>query len=234
VAGVLSRLLINIALVFATGFLLLVSLVVTATIGAATARLRASIEGPDLLWLSIDFGIGLVVTAVIFGLIFKTLPATKVTWRDVRVGAVVTAILFTAGRLALGLYLGRSSGDSAYTAAGALLALLIWVYYSSQLILFGAEFTVVYARRYETAAPVSPDDIRALTLIRRLIASPRAAAHRPSVWEARRSCRSVRSRGPMSADVLIIGLASAGAGADSLATPACVVVAGAHAGHGRH
>ena len=85
---------------------------------------------------------------MIFGLIFKTLPATKVTWRDVRVGAVVTAILFTAGRLALGLYLGRSSGDSAYTAAGSLLALLIWVYYSSQLILFGAEFTVVYARRY--------------------------------------------------------------------------------------
>ena len=140
--------LVNIALVFATGFLLLVSLVVTATISAVTSRLRESVEGPDLLWLSIDGVIGLVVTAVIFGLIFKTLPATKVTWRDVRVGAVVTAVLFTAGRMALGLYLGRSSGDSAYTAAGSLLALLIWVYYSSQLILFGAEFTVVYARRY--------------------------------------------------------------------------------------
>ena len=140
--------LVNIALVFATGFLLLVSLVVTATIGAVTARLRASIEGPDVLWLTIDGAIGLVVTALIFGLIFKTLPATTVTWRDVRVGAVVTAVLFTLGRLALGLYLGRASGDSAYTAAGSLLALLIWVYYSSQLILFGAEFTVVYARRY--------------------------------------------------------------------------------------
>ncbi len=140
--------LINIALVFATGFLLLVSLVVTATIGALTARLRESIEGPDLLWLSLDAATGLVVTALIFGLIFKTLPATRITWRDVRVGAVVTAVLFTAGRLALGLYLGRSSGDSAYTAAGSLLALLVWVYYSSQLILFGAEFTVVYARRY--------------------------------------------------------------------------------------
>ena len=140
--------LINIALVFAAGFLLLVSLVVTATIGAVTARLRESIEGPALLWLSIDGVIGLVVTALIFGLIFKTLPAAKVTWRDVRVGALVTAVLFTAGRLALGLYLGRSSGASAYTAAGSLLALLIWVYYSSQLILFGAEFTVIYARRY--------------------------------------------------------------------------------------
>jgi membrane protein len=140
--------LINIALVFATGFLLLVSLIVTATISAVTARLRESIEGPDLLWLSIDGATGLVVTALIFGLIFKTLPATKVTWRDVRVGAVVTAMLFTAGRMALGFYLGRSGGDSAYTAAGSLLALLIWVYYSSQLILFGAEFTVVYARRY--------------------------------------------------------------------------------------
>ena len=140
--------LINIALVFATGFLLLVSLIVTATIGALTARLRQTIEGPDLLWLTIDGATGLVVTALIFGLIFKTLPAAKVRWRDVRVGAVVTALLFTAGRLALGLYLGRSGGDSAYTAAGSLLALLVWVYYSSQLILFGAEFTVVYARRY--------------------------------------------------------------------------------------
>lgn len=138
--------LINIALVFATGFLLLVSLIITATIGALTARLRQSIEGPDLLWLSIDGVTGLVVTALIFGLIFKTLPATKVAWRDVRVGAVVTALLFTLGRMALGLYLGRAGGDSAYTAAGSLLALLVWVYYSSQLILFGAEFTVVYAR----------------------------------------------------------------------------------------
>lgn len=139
---------VNIALVFATGFLLLVSLIVTATISAVTARLRESIAGPDLLWLTLDGATGLVVTALIFGLIFKTLPGTKVTWRDVRVGAVVTAVLFTLGRLALGLYLGRASGDSAYTAAGSLLALLIWVYYSSQLILFGAEFTVVYARRY--------------------------------------------------------------------------------------
>jgi membrane protein len=140
--------LVNIALVFATGFLLLVSLIVTATIGALTARLRQTIEGPDVLWLTIDAVTGLVVTALIFGLIFKTLPAARVTWRDVRVGALVTALLFTAGRLALGLYLGRSGGDSAYTAAGSLLALLVWVYYSSQLILFGAEFTVVYARRY--------------------------------------------------------------------------------------
>jgi membrane protein len=140
--------LVNIALVFATGFLLLVSLIVTATIGALTAGLRERIEGPDVVWLTIDGAMGLMVTALIFALIFKTLPATKVTWRDVRVGALVTALLFTAGRLALGLYLGRSVGDSAYTAAGSLLALLVWVYYSSQLILFGAEFTVVYARRY--------------------------------------------------------------------------------------
>jgi membrane protein len=150
--------LINIAMVFATGFLLLVSLIVTATIGAATSRLRQSLEAPDLVWLSIDGGIGLVVTALIFGLIFKTLPATKVTWRDVRVGAIVTAVLFTLGRLALGFYLGRVSGDSAYTAAGSLLALLVWVYYSSQLILFGAEFTVVYARKYLPSHDAAAED----------------------------------------------------------------------------
>jgi membrane protein len=85
-------------------------------------------------------------------LIFKTLPDAPVHWRDVRVGAVVTAALFTAGRLALGWYLGREGGDSAHAAAASLLALLAWVYYSSQLVLFGAEFTYAYAHRYGSRA----------------------------------------------------------------------------------
>ena len=146
--GLVTQYLSNMALVVATGFLLLVSLVATAAIGVATARLRSSLAGPEVLWIALDAGGGFVMTAALFALIFKVLPDAPVHWRDVRVGAFVTAALFTAGRLALGWYLGRESGDSAYAAAASLLALLAWVYYSSQLVLFGAEFTFAYAHRY--------------------------------------------------------------------------------------
>ena len=125
--GLVTQYLSNMALVVATGFLLLVSLVATAAIGVATARLRSWLPGPDALWLALDAGAGFLMTAALFGLIFKTLPDAPVHWRDVRVGALVTAALFTAGRLALGWYLGREGGDSAYAAAASLLALLAWV-----------------------------------------------------------------------------------------------------------
>jgi membrane protein len=156
--GLAKQYLSNMALVVATGFLLLVSLVATAAIGLATARLRSWLAGPEVMWIALDAGIGFAMTAALFGLIFKTLPDAEVHWRDVRVGAIVTAALFTAGRLGLGWYLGREGGDSAYTAAASLLALLAWVYYSSQLVLFGAEFTCAYAHRFgsrqgQTQAP---------------------------------------------------------------------------------
>ena len=96
------------------------------------------------------------MTAGLFGLIFKTLPDADVHWRDVRVGAFVTAALFTAGRLGLGWYLGREGGDSAYAAAASLLALLAWVYYSAQLVLFGAEFTYAYAHRFGSRQGAAP------------------------------------------------------------------------------
>jgi len=146
--GWVTQYLANMALVIATGFLLLVSLIATAAIGVATSTLRAWVAGPETLWLTADALIGLVMTAAIFALIFKTVPDAEVAWTDVRVGAIVTAVLFTAGRLGLGWYLGRKGGDSAYAAATSLLALLAWVYYSSQLVLFGAEFTYAYACRY--------------------------------------------------------------------------------------
>jgi membrane protein len=154
--GLIGQYLSNMALVIATGFLLLVSLVATAAIGVASTRLRSWLAGPDLLWLGLDAGAGFVMTAAMFGLIFKTLPDTEVHWRDVRVGAFVTAALFTAGRLGLGWYLGREGGDSAYAAAASLLALLAWVYYSSQLVLFGAEFTYAYAHRYGSRLGQAP------------------------------------------------------------------------------
>jgi membrane protein len=137
------RYLMNIGLVIGTGFLLLVSLIVTATIGAATASLRHWIPGPAPVWFVLDAVIGLALTTGVFALIFKVLPDTQVEWHDVLSGALFTSVLFTAGRLALGAYIGRQGGDSAYDAAGAILAILAWVYYSSQLVLFGAEFTRV-------------------------------------------------------------------------------------------
>jgi membrane protein len=146
---------VNVALVIATGFLLLVSLVATAVVSAATATARGWLPGPDPMWLAVDAIVGLAMTTGVFALIFKVLPDTDVQWHEVLVGAVVTAVLFTLGRLALGAYLGREGGDSAYGAAGSVLALLAWVYYTAQLVLLGAEFTHVYAYRYghRVAAP---------------------------------------------------------------------------------
>ncbi len=138
----------NIGLVIGTGFLLLVSLIVTATIGAATATVRQWIPGPALVWFILDAVIGLALTAGVFALIFKVLPDTDVEWSDVLTGALFTSVLFTAGRIALGAYIGRQGGDSAYDAAGSVLAILAWVYYSSQLVLFGAEFTRVYSASF--------------------------------------------------------------------------------------
>jgi membrane protein len=143
----------NMGLVVATGFLLLISLVATAALGMATSSLRAWVKGPEIGWIVLDAGIGFAMTTAIFALIFKTLPDTEIHWRDVRVGAVITAALFTAGRIGLGWYLGREAGDSAYAAAASLLALLAWVYYSSQLVLFGAEFTYAYATRRGSRCP---------------------------------------------------------------------------------
>lgn len=143
----------NVALIIATGFLLLVSLVASALLGAATSSARQWVPGPDALWLGIDAAIGLVMTGGLFALMFKHLPDTHVRWADAMAGAAVSAVLFTIGRMALGLFLGRSAADSAYDAAGSVLALLAWVYYSAQLVLAGAEFAVACARlRDERAA----------------------------------------------------------------------------------
>jgi membrane protein len=142
------RYLMNVGLVIGTGFLLLVSLIVTAAIGAATAAMRHWIPGPAGVWFMVDALIGLVLTTGVFGLIFKVLPDTHIEWSDVLTGAFFTAVLFTTGRIALGAYVGRQGGDSAYDAAGSILAILAWVYYSSQLVLFGAEFTRVHSAAF--------------------------------------------------------------------------------------
>ncbi len=139
---------LSFGLVLTIGFLLLVSLILSAALSALDAFLTDLAFGTDVLIQAAGFVISLGVVVVLFALIFKYLPDAEIEWRDVWVGAFITALLFTLGKFALGVYLGSSSAASAYGAAGSLVLLLIWIYYSAQILFFGAAFTRVYAQRY--------------------------------------------------------------------------------------
>ena len=106
------------------------------------------LPGLDFLWHCLDFVLSFAMTALLFALLYKFVPDASITWRDVWTGATITALLFMLGKWLLGMYLGRESLSSAYGAAGSLVIFLAWVYYSAQILLFGAEFTQVYARKY--------------------------------------------------------------------------------------
>lgn len=138
--------LMSIALVFAMGFLLMVSLVASAVIAGLETWLSGLLPFPPFLLELVNQLVSLGVLTLLFAVIYKYLPDTKIDWSDVWAGSVATAALFTIGKFAIGQYLGRSSIASSYGAAGSLVVLLVWVYYSAQLVLLGAEFTQVYAR----------------------------------------------------------------------------------------
>lgn len=138
----------SVVMVLGTGFLLLVSLVISSLITVAVSYFKNFLEGFDLLWQAVNFSTGLVVTTLIFAMIYRYVPDIRVAWRDVIIGSVFTALLFTIGQFLLGIYLARGTFSSTYGAAGSFLVILLWVYYSAQILLLGAEFTQVYARRY--------------------------------------------------------------------------------------
>ena len=146
--GVLRHRVLSFAMVLAVAFLLLVSLLVSAALEAAGKFFAQSLAGGATVWLIVNFVISLAITSLLFALIFKVVPEISIRWRDVILGAVVTALLFDLGKWVLGLYIGRSSITSSFGAAGSLAALVIWVYYSSQIVFLGAEFTQVYSRRF--------------------------------------------------------------------------------------
>jgi membrane protein len=149
--------LLSFALVLGTGFLLLVSLVVSAGLAAMGSMLRGwSLPGGVLLWQGVHMVLSFTFITLLFALIFKLLPDAKIAWRDVWIGALVTALLFNLGKYLIGLYIGQSGTTSAFGAAASLVLILVWVYYSSQILLLGAEFTRVYANRY--GAHVIPAD----------------------------------------------------------------------------
>jgi len=143
----LRKRLLSLGMVLALGFLLLVSLAASAGIHAATQMIRGDLPGQDWIWQAVNIAASFVVFTLVFAAMYKALPDAKVWWRTVWVGAAVTAALFIVGKQLIGLYLGRGSVGSAYGAAGSLLVVLAWVYYSSLIFFFGAEFTQVYAAR---------------------------------------------------------------------------------------
>jgi membrane protein len=137
------------------GFLLVVSLGAGTAVTALAAEIGKLFPGALAAARLVDVLVSFAVTALLFGLLFKVLPALAIRWSDVAVGAAVSALLFAGGRLAIAWYLGRATGTSVYGAAGSLVVLLLWIYYSSQLLFIGAEFTQVYARRYGSLRPAA-------------------------------------------------------------------------------
>lgn len=139
---------LSMGMVLGTGFLLLVSLVLSSAISGLGTYLQDRWPGMETLWHVLNFLVTMGVVTLLFALIFKYLPDAKIAWSDVWVGAILTAVLFAVGKLLIGLYLGKASVGSAYGAAGSLVVLLLWIYYSSLILFFGAELTQVYARRF--------------------------------------------------------------------------------------
>lgn len=135
------------SMVLGVAFLLLISLLVNAVLSALGAQFSGLLPGGEVLWQALNFVLSLAVISALFAVIFKYIPDAYVRWNDVWLGGVVTAVLFTIGKLLLGLYLGKAAVGSAYGAAGSVIALIVWVYYAAQIFLFGAEFTQVQARR---------------------------------------------------------------------------------------
>ena len=136
---------VSLGLVAALGFLLLVSLAVSAVLTAFGTYLNSVLPFGSLILSVVNFVVSLALISVLFAAIYKVLPDRPIAWRDVITGAIVTALLFTAGKSLIGWYLGSSAVASSYGAAGGLIILLLWVYYSTQIFLLGAEFTKAYA-----------------------------------------------------------------------------------------
>jgi membrane protein len=150
--GLLRGRLLTFNIVGGTGFILIVSLLVSTALAALGDSLESHVNGLDEIVRGLDFGVSCVVIATLLALIFKVLPEVLLSWRDVWLGAVQTSLLFTAGKFAIGAYFGTTRIASAYGAAGSVVLLLLWVYYSSLIFLFGAELTRSYAYRYGSMA----------------------------------------------------------------------------------
>jgi membrane protein len=173
IKNMLLKRVFGIGMVLGLAFILLVSLVVSAVLSAFGDQLGrflpSGLSAPVLE--AINFVGSLAVISLLFAAIFKVLPDAKIAWRDVRVGAVVTGVLFVAGKFALGLYLGHSNPGEAFGAAGALALMLVWIYYSSMIVLLGAEFTQVWAEQRGSGIMPERGAVRVVRETRRLAES---------------------------------------------------------------
>ena len=159
--GFVRNRLLSFGMVLGIGFLLLVSLVLSAAAASVDQWAEGLGGAGQMLVRVLSFAVSFAITTFLFAMIYKFLPDVKMAWRDVWIGAVVTALLFTVGKFLIGLYIAKSTVASTYGAAGSLVILLLWTYYSAQIVFLGAEFTQVYASRYgskiepaENAVPV--------------------------------------------------------------------------------
>lgn len=171
--------LLSFGMILGVAFLLAVSLVVSAALALVGKWWDAWLGGWEVLAHALDIVVNLGLLTLIFALIYKMIPRVRIAWHDVWVGAAVTAVLFTVGKVAIGLYLGKSDVTSSFGSAGSLVVVMLWVYYASQIFLFGAELTRVYAEKFGSR--------RALAQERRIAAtrtgrrrSDRAAVPEPS------------------------------------------------------
>ena len=152
--GFIRQRFVSFAMVLSVGFLLLVSLLVSALLSAFTTLLGSALGGLTIVSHAIDIAVSFGFVTLLFALIYKFLPDAKIRWKDVWIGAALTSVLFTIGKFLIGIYLGSSGVTSVYGAAGSLVTVLLWVYYSSLIFFLGAEFTQVYAAEY--GAGVTP------------------------------------------------------------------------------
>jgi len=157
VIGQLKDRFFSFTMVLGVAFLLLVSLVLSSVLSSLGSLLADTLPGGAVLWQGINFAFSFGIVTLLFALIFKVIPDAEVKWRDVWLGAAVTSLLFTIGKQLLGIYLGKAAVGSSYGAAGSIIALVVWVYYATQILFVGAEFTQVQARHRGAAIQPTPN-----------------------------------------------------------------------------
>ena len=158
--GFIRTRMLSFGIVLILAFLLLVSLAVSSALAALGSWWDEYFAGQEALLQFLNYAVSVLFSTTLFAMMYKLMPRTQIAWRDVWVGAVVTAILFEIGKFAIGLYIGKSAVASAFGAAGSLAVLLIWVYYSAQIFLLGAEFTRLYAGERNPDASLRSDTDR--------------------------------------------------------------------------
>jgi membrane protein len=174
--GLVRARLLSFGMILGIAFLLVVSLVFSAVVAAMGKWWSGALGDWALLAQFFDLAVGFSLTTTVFAMIYKIMPRVSVKWRDVWLGAIVTSVLFTAGRFLIGMYIGRSNLASGFGAAGSLIVVFVWVYYSAQIFLLGAEFTWIYAKTFGSMRDLQPQLLAKTAAAAPSFATDRAAS----------------------------------------------------------